>query len=124
MGRCYLCDYRLAEQSHEALAALLRSGSVEIVRQGQNAYGRTLMWVHMNGQDAGQYVVRQRLLPGSPVRPNGTFPSTCSSKRTDRNRPRFGRSAAQRGECARIGFLKFARSPLVLLRSPTIRRIR
>ena len=55
------CDYRLAVQSRDALQSLLASGPVTIRREGQDAYGRTLARVSVNGQDAGQYLVSQRL---------------------------------------------------------------
>lgn len=60
-GRRGWCDYQLAEQSRDALTALLASGPVEIVRQGQDAYGRTLARVTVNGQDAGAYLTSQGL---------------------------------------------------------------
>lgn len=60
-GRRGWCDYQLAEQSRDALAALLASGPVEIVRQGLDSYGRTLARVRVNGRDAGQYLISQRL---------------------------------------------------------------
>ena len=52
------CDYRLAVQSRDALQGFLSSGPVTIIRQGQDDYGRTLARVSVNGQDAGQYLVR------------------------------------------------------------------
>ena len=57
-GRNGWCDYRLAVQSRDALQGLLASGSVSVFRQGQDAYGRTLARVSVNGQDAGQYLVQ------------------------------------------------------------------
>lgn len=56
-GRNGWCDYRLAVQSRDALQALLDSGPVRIDRQGQDAYGRTLARVSVNGQDAGRYLI-------------------------------------------------------------------
>lgn len=60
-GRRSWCDYRLAVQSRDALQDFLSSGPVTISRQGQDAYGRTLSRVSVNGQDAGQYLVSQGL---------------------------------------------------------------
>ena len=60
-GRNGWCDYPLAVQSRDALQGLLSSGTVAIIRQGQDAYGRTLARVSVNGRDAGQYLVRQGL---------------------------------------------------------------
>ena len=57
-GRRGWCDYRLAIQSRDALQALLSSGPISITREGQDTYGRTLARVSVNGQDAGQYLVR------------------------------------------------------------------
>ena len=57
-GRNGWCDYRLAVQSRDALQGFLSSGPVTIIRQGQDDYGRTLARVSVNGQDAGQYLVR------------------------------------------------------------------
>jgi micrococcal nuclease len=56
-GRNGWCDYRLAVQSRDALQGLLASGPATINRQGQDAYGRTLARVAVNGQDAGRYLV-------------------------------------------------------------------
>ena len=56
-GRNGWCDYRLAEQSRDALQALLASGPVRIDRQGRDAYGRTLARVSVNGRDAGSYLI-------------------------------------------------------------------
>ena len=60
-GRNGWCDYRLAEQSRDALQDFLASGPVRIDRQGKDAYGRTLARVSVNGQDAGQYLVKYGL---------------------------------------------------------------
>lgn len=60
-GRNGWCDYRLAEQSRDALQDLLASGTVKIVRLGQDAYGRTLATVTVNGKDAGKYLVSRGL---------------------------------------------------------------
>ena len=57
-GRNGWCDYRLAAKSREALEGFLSGGPVVIARQGQDAYGRSLARVTVNGRDAGQYLVR------------------------------------------------------------------
>ncbi len=57
-GRNGWCDYRLASKSRDALESFLSGGSVMIVRQGKDAYGRTLARVTVNGRDAGQHLVR------------------------------------------------------------------
>ena len=51
------CDFDVGYRSRDALRALLASGRVSVVRQGQDRYGRTLAWVRVNGRDAGQYLV-------------------------------------------------------------------
>ena len=51
------CDYRTGYASRDALAGLLKSGRVVVLRQGQDRYGRTLARVVVNGQDAGRYLV-------------------------------------------------------------------
>lgn len=56
-GRNGWCDYPLAEQSRDALQGFLSSGPVMIDRQGQDAYGRTLARVSVNGKDAGRYLI-------------------------------------------------------------------
>ena len=63
-GRNGWCDYRLAVQSRDALQGLLASGPVTVTRQGKDAYGRTLARVSVNGQDAGQFLVRLGLAHG------------------------------------------------------------
>ena len=57
-GRDGWCDYRLAEQSRDALQAFLLQGSVEVQRLGKDPYGRTLARVTVDGRDAGQYLVK------------------------------------------------------------------
>ena len=51
------CDYQVGYASRDALAGLLASGRVVVLRQGQDRYGRTLARVVVNGQDAGAYLV-------------------------------------------------------------------
>jgi endonuclease YncB( thermonuclease family) len=56
-GRRGWCDYALAERSRDALQAFIGLGPVSIQRQGQDAYGRTLARVRVNGADAGDFLV-------------------------------------------------------------------
>ena len=55
------CEYRLAVQSRDALQGFLASGAIVIQRQGQDAYGRTLARVTVNGRDAGEYLIANGL---------------------------------------------------------------
>ena len=55
------CDYQVGYASRDALAALMASGSVILLRQGQDRYGRTLACVVVNGRDAGAYLVGRGL---------------------------------------------------------------
>lgn len=52
------CDYQAGYQSRDALRALLSRGRVLINRTGTDRYGRTLARVTVNGQDAGEYLIR------------------------------------------------------------------
>lgn len=52
------CDYNAGYQSRDALRAFLSRGPVKVERQGVDRYGRTLARVTVNGQDAGDYLVR------------------------------------------------------------------
>ena len=55
------CDYELATQSRDALAAFLSSGPATIHRTAKDRYGRTLATVTVNGIDAGEYLISQGL---------------------------------------------------------------
>lgn len=55
------CDFATGYRARDALRAFLAGGRVMFERQGQDRYGRTLARVTVNGQDAGEYLVRQRL---------------------------------------------------------------
>lgn len=55
------CDYRMAAQSRDALAALLAGQRVLITRQGTDIYGRTLATVSVNGRDAGAILIARGL---------------------------------------------------------------
>jgi len=55
------CDYRAGAASREALRAFLTRGRVTIERQGEDAYGRTLATVRVNGRDAGEYLIARGL---------------------------------------------------------------
>ncbi len=52
------CDYALGLRSRNALRAFIRSGNLTVHRQGRDHYGRTLARVTVNGQDAGQHLIR------------------------------------------------------------------
>lgn len=51
------CDYALAEESRDALAAMLKSGAVRVTRHGEDRYGRTLARVTVNGRDVGEELI-------------------------------------------------------------------
>ena len=55
------CDYQIGYASRDALAGLLGSGRVVVLRQGQDRYRRTLARVVVNGQDAGAFLVGRGL---------------------------------------------------------------
>lgn len=55
------CDHELAERSREALEALLDTGKVEILRQGEDQNGVTLAIVKVNGVNAGDYLIARGL---------------------------------------------------------------
>lgn len=48
-------------KAKERLAALLRVGTIEVERQGEDRYGRTLARVSTGGRDVGEVLVRERL---------------------------------------------------------------
>jgi endonuclease YncB( thermonuclease family) len=51
----------LGLKAKERLAGLLRAGSVDVVRDGQDRYRRTLARVSVGGLDVGQVLVREGL---------------------------------------------------------------
>lgn len=51
------CDDALARRSRDALRAFLATGHIELRRQGQDKYGRTLATVSVNGVSAGARLV-------------------------------------------------------------------
>lgn len=55
------CNYALGHCARDKLQAFLAKGQVRVVPQGLDRYGRTLARVTVNGQDAGEYLVRQKL---------------------------------------------------------------
>lgn len=55
------CDYELADRAREALVSFLDTGKVEILRQGEDRYGRTLAVVRVDGISAGEHLVSQKL---------------------------------------------------------------
>jgi endonuclease YncB( thermonuclease family) len=59
-SRCE-AELKLALRTKERLAQLLRSGPVEINRQGQDRYRRTLAMLSVREGDVGQILVRERL---------------------------------------------------------------
>jgi endonuclease YncB( thermonuclease family) len=59
-SRCE-AELKLALRTKERLADLLRSGPVEIKRQGQDRYRRTLATLSVREGDVGNILVRERL---------------------------------------------------------------
>jgi endonuclease YncB( thermonuclease family) len=57
------CEHELVMglKAKERLAALVRSGPLEIVRHGQDRYRRTLARVYVGGQDLGQVLIQEGL---------------------------------------------------------------
>lgn len=55
------CDYRLGEESRDALSDFLSSGKPLIHRSGKDRYGRTLATITVNGQNAGDYLISKGL---------------------------------------------------------------
>lgn len=51
----------LGLKTKQRLAALLRSGQVEVERQGRDRYGRTLARLSMDGRDVGETLIREGL---------------------------------------------------------------
>ena len=51
------CDYDLGIRSRDTLKEFLHTGTVELVRQGKDKYGRTLAIVRVNGVSAGDHLV-------------------------------------------------------------------
>jgi endonuclease YncB( thermonuclease family) len=54
-------ELRLALRTKERLAQLMRSGPVEINREGRDRYGRTLATVSVREGNVGQILIRERL---------------------------------------------------------------
>lgn len=52
------CDFELGAHSRDALRDFLSSGQIEISREGEDQYGRTLATVAVNGEDAGNHLIR------------------------------------------------------------------
>lgn len=55
------CDYEMGEQARRALAGLLAGRRVMIQRRGNDAFGRTLALVSVDGVDAGEWLMQQGL---------------------------------------------------------------
>lgn len=51
------CDYALGYKSRDALARFLKTGRVEMRRNGKDRYGRTLARITVDGRDAGEYLI-------------------------------------------------------------------
>jgi micrococcal nuclease len=51
------CDFELGAHSRDALRDFLSSGQIEISREGEDQYGRTLAKVAVNGEDAGDQLI-------------------------------------------------------------------
>lgn len=52
------CDFEKGFRARDALQAFLATGPVQVQRLGPDRYGRTLATVTVNGQDAGEYLIR------------------------------------------------------------------
>ena len=52
------CDFVRGLRARDALRAFLATGPVQVQLPGPDRYGRTLVRVTVNGQDAGEYLVR------------------------------------------------------------------
>ncbi len=55
------CDYAAGEAARRALAGLLAGRRITIVRQGTDAYGRTLALVYAGPTDAGEWLIARGL---------------------------------------------------------------
>lgn len=56
------CDAALARRSRDTLIAFMASGRVEIVNRGRlDRYGRALVRVTVDGEDAGEYLIARGL---------------------------------------------------------------
>lgn len=55
------CDFNRGRQSRDALAAFLATGTVRVLRQGTDHYGRTLARLTVNGRDAGAWLISRGL---------------------------------------------------------------
>ena len=57
------CERELAAglRAKERLAALVRSGTIEIERRGEDPYRRTLARVYVSGRDVGEVLVQEGL---------------------------------------------------------------
>ncbi|WP_319568992.1 thermonuclease family protein [Cohaesibacter marisflavi] len=54
-------EQRLAANATRALSSFLSKGEISLRTYGEGYYGRTLVKVSVDGQDAGKYLLQQRL---------------------------------------------------------------
>jgi endonuclease YncB( thermonuclease family) len=55
------CNDAAGARSRDALQAFVLTGRVSIERLGTDRYGRTLANIYVNGNDAGDYLIRRGL---------------------------------------------------------------
>ena len=55
------CDWQTGYEARNALRGFLSRGAVRVQRIGTDAYGRTLAYVRVNGQEAGEHLIRRGL---------------------------------------------------------------
>lgn len=55
-ARC-AAELKAAEKARDFLTSALKTGPVTITRQGQDVYGRTLAYVHVNGRDIAETMI-------------------------------------------------------------------
>ena len=55
------CELAAGLRAKERLAALVRSGTIEIERRGEDRYRRTLARVYVSGRDVGEVLVQEGL---------------------------------------------------------------
>ena len=59
-------EQQLASRATKALATFLSSGNINLRTYGKGHYGRTLVKVTVNGQDAGNTLIQKRLARSWP----------------------------------------------------------
>lgn len=56
------CDYAKGDRAQAELECFLSTGTVCVDRRGQDAYGRTLARVSVNGRHAGEWLIAKGLV--------------------------------------------------------------